>query len=117
MIASMRYRLTDIPAMLGTPACRRQVADGVAYRVWPMMSRLARLYRRTIARRTRVVAVVGSFGKSTTMRAVAAALAAPQPRSMTANAWTSVAMAILRIRPTQRHAVIEVGIGGRGQMD
>jgi UDP-N-acetylmuramoyl-tripeptide--D-alanyl-D-alanine ligase len=117
MIASMRYRLTDIPAMLGTPAGRRQVADGVAYRVWPMMSRLARLYRRTIARRTRVVAVVGSFGKSTTMRAVAAALAAPQPTSMTANAWTSVAMAILRIRPTQRHAVIEVGIGGRGQMD
>ena len=117
MIGSMRYRLTDIPAMLATPAGRRQVADGVAYRAWPMMSRLARLYRRTIARRPRVVAVVGSFGKSTTMRAVAAALAAPQPRSMTANAWTSVAMAVLRIRPAQRHAVIEAGIGGRGQMD
>lgn len=117
MIASMRYRLTDIPAMLRTPAGRRQVADGVAYRAWPLMSRLARLYRRTLARRTRVVAVVGSFGKSTTMRAVAAALEAPQPRSMTANAWTSVAMAVLRIHPAQRHAVIEVGIGGRGQMD
>lgn len=117
MIGSMRYRLTDIPAMLATPAGRRQVTDGVAYRAWPLMSRLARLYRRTIARRQRVVAVVGSFGKSTTMRAVAAALAAPQPRSMTANAWTSVAMAVLRIRPAQRHAVIEVGIGGRGQMD
>ena len=36
---------------------------------------------------------------------------------MTANAWTSVAMAVLRIRPSQRHAVIEVGIGGRGQME
>ena len=117
MIVSMRYRLTDIPAMLGTPAGRRQVADGVAYRLWPVMSRLARLYRRTIARRTRVVAVVGSFGKSTTTRAVAATLAAPQPTSMTANAWTSVAMAILRIRPSQRHAAIEVGIGGRGQME
>lgn len=116
MIASMRYRLTDIPAMLVTPAGRRQVADGIAYRLWPLMSRLARLYRRTIGRRTRIVAIVGSFGKSTTMRAVAAALAAPQPRSMTANAWTSVAMAVLRIRPAQRHAVIEVGIGGRGQM-
>jgi UDP-N-acetylmuramoyl-tripeptide--D-alanyl-D-alanine ligase len=117
MIAAMRYRLTDVPAMLGTPAGRRQVADGVAYRAWPVMSRLATLYRRTIASRVRVVAVVGSFGKSTTMRAVAAALGAPQPRSMTANAWTSVAMAVLRIRPAQRHAVIEVGIGGRGQMD
>jgi UDP-N-acetylmuramyl pentapeptide synthase len=117
MIASMRYRLTDIPAMLGTPAGRRQVADGVAYRLWPVMSRLARLHRRTIASRTRVVAVVGSFGKSTTTRAVAAALAAPQPKSMTGNAWTSVAMAILRIRRSQRHAAIEVGIGGRGQME
>jgi len=117
MIASMRYRLSDIPAMLRTPAGRRQVADGVAYRVWPMMSRLARLYRRTMVRRTRVVAVIGSFGKSTTMRAVAAGLEAPQARSMTANAWTSVAMAVFRIRPAQRHAVIEVGIGGRGQMD
>jgi UDP-N-acetylmuramyl pentapeptide synthase len=117
MIASMRYRLTDIPAMLGTPAGRRQVADGVAYRLWPIMSRLARLYRRTIARKTRIVAVVGSFGKSTTTRAVAAALAAPGPKSMTANAWTSVAMAVLRIRPSQRRAAIEVGIGGRGQME
>jgi hypothetical protein len=26
----MRYRLTDIPAMLGTPAGRRQIADGIA---------------------------------------------------------------------------------------
>jgi UDP-N-acetylmuramyl pentapeptide synthase len=117
MIAAMRYRLKDIPAMLGTPAGRRQIADGIAFRAWPLMSRLARLYRCAIARRTRVVAVVGSFGKSTTMRAVAAALAAPAPRSLTGNAWTSVALAILRLRPSQRHAVIEVGIGGRGQME
>ncbi len=113
----MRYRLIDIPAMLGTPAGRRQILDGVAYRLWPLASRLARLYRCTIARRTRIVAVVGSFGKSTTTRAVAAALAAPGLKSMTANAWTSVAMAILRIRPSQRHAAIEIGIGGRGQME
>ena len=112
----MRYRLIDIPAMLGTPAGRRQVVDGVAYRLWPVLSRLARLYRCTITRRTRIVAVVGSFGKSTTTRAVAAALAAPGLKSMTANAWTSVAMAILRIRPSQRHAAIEVGIGASCEM-
>ncbi len=112
----MRYRLKDIPAMLGTPAGRRQISDGVAFRLWPLMSRLARLHRRTSARRTRIVAVVGSFGKSTTTRAVAAALGAPGLKSMTANAWTSIALAVLRIRPWQRHAAIEVGIGGRGQM-
>jgi UDP-N-acetylmuramoyl-tripeptide--D-alanyl-D-alanine ligase len=116
MIVAMRYRLKDVPAMLGTPAGRRQISDGVAFRLWPLMSRLARLHRRTVARRTRVVAVVGSFGKSTTTRAVAAALGAPGLKSLTGNAWTSVAMAVLRISPSQRHAAIEVGIGGRGQM-
>src|ERR1700730_7751279 len=33
------------------------------------------------------------------------------------NAWSSVAYAILRIRPLQRHAAIEVGIVDRGQME
>jgi UDP-N-acetylmuramoyl-tripeptide--D-alanyl-D-alanine ligase len=112
----MRYRLNDVPAMLTTPAGRRQITDGIAYRLWPVMSRMARGYRCTIARRTRIVAVVGSFGKSTTTRAVAAALAAPGIKSTTANAWTSVAMAILRIRPSQRHAAIEVGIAAPGEM-
>ena len=116
MIVAMRYRLKDIPAMLQTPAGRRQIGDGIAFRLWPLLSRLARLHRRTVGRRTRIVAVVGSFGKSTTTRAVAAALAAPPLKSLTANAWSGVAMAALRIRPGQRHAAIEVGIGGRGQM-
>ncbi|CAG0991341.1 UDP-N-acetylmuramoyl-tripeptide--D-alanyl-D-alanine ligase [Burkholderiales bacterium] len=113
----MRYRLRDIPTMLRTPGGRRQVSDGILYRLWPPLSRLARLYRRTVARNTRVVAVVGSFGKSTAARAVAAAIAAPAHRRMTHNAWTSVAMAVLRIGPSQRHAVIEAGISGPGQME
>jgi UDP-N-acetylmuramoyl-tripeptide--D-alanyl-D-alanine ligase len=103
--------------MLRTPAGRRQVNDGISFRLWPVASRLALLYRRTIVRRTRVIAVVGSFGKSTTTRAVAAALMAPTGTSMTANAWTSVARAILRIRPSQRYAAIEVGIADRGEME
>lgn len=37
-----------------------------------LLSRLALLYRRTLVSNTRVVAVVGSFGKSTTTRAVEA---------------------------------------------
>jgi UDP-N-acetylmuramyl pentapeptide synthase len=116
MIAPMRYRMKDIPAMLTTPAGRRQVADGIAFRLWPVASRLARGYRATIVRRTRIVAVVGSFGKSTTTRAIAAVLAAPGHKSMSANAWTSVALAVLRIRPAQTHAAIEVGIGAPGEM-
>jgi len=102
--------------MLQTAAGRIQVEHGVAYRLWPVLSRLAHLYRATLARNAHVTVVVGSFGKSTTTRAVAAALAAPPPKSVLANAWSSVALALLRMRPTQEHAVIEVGIDAPGQM-
>lgn len=103
--------------MLRTPAGRRQVRDGIAYRLFPLASALARVYRCTAARNVRVVAVVGSFGKSTTTRAVAAALRVPLPASENANAWTPLALSILRMGPWQRHATIEVGIADRGQME
>jgi UDP-N-acetylmuramoyl-tripeptide--D-alanyl-D-alanine ligase len=112
----VRYPLRDVLAMFATPAGRSQLGEGVIYRLWPLSSRLARLYRLTLARNTRVVAVVGSFGKSTTTRAVSAVLGVPPHPMMLLNAWSSVAFAILRIRPSQRHAVIEVGIAEPGQM-
>jgi UDP-N-acetylmuramyl pentapeptide synthase len=112
----VRFRLRDVPAMLGTPAGRLHVRQGIGYRCWPLLSRLARLYRRTLVRRTRVIAVAGSFGKSTTTRAIAAALGVAEHRSMLLNAWFWIAFALLRIRPGQRHAVIEVGISRPGQM-
>lgn len=113
---AMRYPLEEVPAMLCTAGGRRQVLDGVSFRLWPVWSRLAIAYRRTLASRTRVVAVTGSFGKSTTVRAVAAALDAPATDASLRNAWTSVARAVLRIVPGQRHAVIETGISGPGEL-
>ena len=112
----MRFRLRDLPAMLRTPAGRMHVRQGIAYRSWPLLSPLARMYRRTLVRKTRVIAVVGSFGKSTTTRAIAAALGVPEHDSMLSNSWFWIAFALLRIRPGQRHAVIEVGISKPGQM-
>lgn len=113
---AMRYKLKDIPAMLRTPGGRRQVLDGVNYRLWPLWSRLAIAHRRTLASRTRVVAVTGTFAKSTTVRAIAAALDAPATETSLLNAWTSVARAVLRIVPGRRHAVIETGISGPGEL-
>jgi UDP-N-acetylmuramyl pentapeptide synthase len=112
----MRFRIRDLPAMSGTPAGRMHVRQGIAYRSWPLLSRLARLYRHTLVRKTRVIAVVGSFGKSTTTRAVAAALGVPEHGSMLSNSWSWIAFALMRIRPGQRHAVIEVGISKPGLM-
>lgn len=112
----MRYALTDIPSLFATPAGRMHLRRGISYRLWPLTSRLARLYRRTIARRVCVVAVVGSFGKSTTTRLVAAVLQAPAHDEVPSNAWGSIARAVLWIGPAQPHAVIEVGIAAPGQM-
>lgn len=112
----MRYRLSELIALVRTPAGRIQIADGLRYRSWPLLSRFARLHRATLARKTKVVAVVGSFGKSTTTSAVSAALGLSLHPQFSFNCWAGVAMAVLRIRPSQPFAVIEVGISDVGQM-
>lgn len=112
----MRYSLSEIATMLRTPIGRWHVACGVWFRCWPLVSRLAWLHRRTLARRTCVVAVVGSYGKTTATRAALVALGIPLNRQNLWNAWSDVAAAVLRIMPWHRHAVIEVGINNVGQM-
>ncbi len=112
----MRYRWRDVASLFATPVGRAQLIEGVNYRLWPVSSRLARVYRRTLVRRTRVVVIVGSSGKSTTVRAVAAAIDVPPADTLLYNAWGSVSRAMLRIARGQRHAVVEIGIADKGQM-
>ncbi len=112
----MRYDWREMAGLLRTPAGRLQFRSGVLFRLWPALAALARLHRRTLARRVRVIAVVGSLGKSTTSRAVAAALGIPEHPGMLRNAWSSLALALLRLRRAQAHAVVEIGIAGPGEM-
>lgn len=112
----MRYHLSEIPALLRTPVGRIQFRGGLEFRCWPVLSGLAALHRHTLARRARVVAVVGSFGKSTTTRTVTAALGVPLHPHFSHNCFSDLALAVLRIRPGSRHAVIETGISKPGQM-
>lgn len=112
----MRYKLNDAYPLLRTPLGRSQFKFGIWHRLWPILSRLAYLYRRTVIRKTRIVAVAGSFGKSTTVRTVLKALGGEVHPSFDLNAYSSVARAILRTLPHDGHAVIEVGIDGPGQM-
>jgi UDP-N-acetylmuramyl pentapeptide synthase len=112
----MRYGLPDLIAMLPTAAGRLQLRNGGIYRWLPVLSRIAFAYRRTLARNTRVTAIVGSLGKSTTTQTVATLLGAPMHAAMLRNSWSSAAVALLRIRPGQRHAVVELGIAGPGEM-
>jgi UDP-N-acetylmuramoyl-tripeptide--D-alanyl-D-alanine ligase len=87
-------------------------------RLWPMAARVAGAYRQTLARRIMVVAVIGSVGKTTTMRAVSAALGLPvsRPALLNANSNAAVGRALLSIPPWQRRAVLEVGIAKDGEM-
>jgi UDP-N-acetylmuramoyl-tripeptide--D-alanyl-D-alanine ligase len=110
-------RLRFLWNLAQTPVGRSQIVTGIyIVRAWPLMLRLARLHRRTLSRRARIVTVVGSFGKTTTTRAVQQALGIHERRRLNANAWSHVAEGVLRIRPGQRHAVLEVGIARKGQM-
>jgi UDP-N-acetylmuramyl pentapeptide synthase len=59
--------------------------------------------------------VVGSYGKTTTARAVAAALGR-DPEALRGNYYSFVAAALLGIRPRDRHAVLEIGIERPGEM-
>jgi UDP-N-acetylmuramoyl-tripeptide--D-alanyl-D-alanine ligase len=91
--------------------------NGIRYRLWPVYSRLARAYRATLLRRTRLVAVVGSYGKTTTTRAVLAALGSRTHQTLGRNCWNHLPDAVLHMRPADRSAVLEVGINGAGQME
>ena len=112
----LRYSLGDIPALMRTPVGRAKFAEGCFCRAWPLTSRLASAYRRSLARTTRVVAIVGSLGKTTTTRAVAAALGRGTDPVERHNYSSYLAEALLQIRPHDTHAIIEVGIQGPGQM-
>jgi UDP-N-acetylmuramoyl-tripeptide--D-alanyl-D-alanine ligase len=83
----------------------------------PALYPIASLYRRTCLRHGKIIAVVGSYGKTTTTRAVKTALGLrcdPWPHR---SAGVFIAYELLRIRPGQRQSAIEVGIDGPGQME
>ena len=94
---------------------RQLIVAGIAW-FQPLTNAATRLWRRTGASRTHVVAVIGSYGKTTTVRALSTVLCGNLHRYSANNAGFFVNHAILRIRPGQKHAVIEVGISGFDQM-
>jgi UDP-N-acetylmuramyl pentapeptide synthase len=112
----MRYRLRDLPALVQTSAGRSQLCDGLLFGLSPATSRLAALYRRTSLSDVHVVAVVGSFGKTTTARAITAALGKTIHPNLALNSPGQIPLALFRMRPGDGHGVIEVGINGRHQM-
>ena len=112
----IRHGWRDIPAFLRVPVGRQKLYQLAWHGTWPLFRPVAGFYRRTLARHCRLVAVVGSFGKTTTARAVARALGRTVGHRVGANGLNSLAWAVLRIRPGDRHAVTEAGIDRVGRM-
>jgi UDP-N-acetylmuramoyl-tripeptide--D-alanyl-D-alanine ligase len=112
----VKYSAAEILVLLRTPLGRHQFAVGLHHRAWPVYRGTARLYRRVMLRNTWMVAVTGTFGKSTTVRAINAALLDDSSLPYGANAWSAIARGILKTRPSQTYATFEVGVTGAGQM-
>ena len=111
------YRVKKFwPAFFRSSADRADLLAKLLLRQWPKARLLSRIYRTTLARKPRVVTVIGSLGKTTTARAVSAALGLSAETINGNNEFTFVALSLLRIPPWRKHGVIEVGIGGKGQM-
>jgi UDP-N-acetylmuramoyl-tripeptide--D-alanyl-D-alanine ligase len=88
-------------------------------RLLPGLYPMARFYRATVLRRVRMINVVGSVGKTTTTRAIAAVLDLPVRRQALFNAGSATPMAralLTTVRPWHRRAVFEAAIGGFGEM-
>lgn len=98
-----------------SPIGRHVLRDSLVRKAWPVLRVAAALCRRTLLRKTRVIVVVGSFGKGSTAAAIASALGLPGPPTQR-NTTSRVALSLLGNRPGQRHVVIEAGAPRRGQM-
>jgi UDP-N-acetylmuramyl pentapeptide synthase len=111
----VRYRPRELLLLARSPLGRQVLGVHTRSLAWPILDQAAAAYRRVLARRVRIVAVVGSFSKTTTANAVAAVLGAPVTPPDDAG-LSSVPLSVLRIRPGQGHAVLEVQIDRKGQM-
>ncbi len=76
----------------------------------------ASFYRRHFLKQTRIVAVVGSLGKTTTRQAVALALNCPDRNFSYSNYGSSLSSNLLRIQRRDKYGVLEAGIAGPGYM-
>lgn len=111
----MRYRISEIPALLKSNQGRKSLWAGQTARVWPLFSLFVSAWRRTFQRKLKVVAITGSLGKSTTARAVATALQARIPDGIS-NSRYALARDLFSYSLAENLAVIEAASAHPGAM-
>ncbi|MGE3295236.1 MAG: Mur ligase family protein, partial [Geminicoccaceae bacterium] len=115
----MGLNLREAAGLATTRLGRQRLGAAARGALAPALRPVAWLHRRTLARRTRIVAVTGSVGKSTTVRMLLAAFGLPMTGTLRtgANGMWSVPRRLLEIGPGERLAVVEIGIDRPGLMD
>lgn len=113
----MSYGWRDLPAMLATAPGRCELRQRGLRTIQPALFGAARLRRRTLDRHRKFVAVTGSFGKSTTVRAIRAALDPDSRPGSNPNAGPSLAVHVLLQGLHNRPSVLEVAASQPGQVD
>jgi len=111
-----KTRIAALRFIWPTTVGHRLLIIRLVARAWPRIAPLAAWYRRWIIPRTCIIAVVGSLGKTTTWRMTAAALGGRVPGQSFDNWSPWVALAMLRVRPWHKEALMEVGISTPGEM-
>jgi len=112
----LRYRLRDTWRLFTSTVGRRQLAVHLYSSASPFFHLAASTYRRTLARRVRLLAIVGSYGKTTTRAATSRAMAVSHAQART-KGRSQVPMSLLRIPYWYRHGVLEVSINRKRQME
>ncbi|MBD3375258.1 hypothetical protein GF406_09500 [candidate division KSB1 bacterium] len=112
----IRYSLSDMLWMMRSPLGRIQLKEGLFQFLFPFFRFFATYYRRFWVSGCRITTIVGSFGKTTTTRAIAVALDIRLKQITERNSLSHVARSVLRISRSSNRAVIEVGIEKKGEM-
>ena len=109
-------RAARIVKLLIDPTGRTELWFHLHRRLWPVFNFVAFIYRILFLRKVKIIAVIGSLGKTTTTYALRCALGLPKYKNHQSNVWSVLAFQLLKISPFQKFEVIEIGIGDVGQM-
>lgn len=112
----MAWKWRDVPGLLASPNRKEAIDRAWNAGAWLPLYRPAGLYRRTLGRGRKVVAVVGSTGKTTTVHVLNEMLAIKNDGAINRNYGLHLVRKLAATHFRQKALVLEVGISRTGQM-
>ena len=111
----MSLKISKMLSLLKTPFGRKDISHTFLNQFYPVTRPLAAIYRKTVLRKVKIISVIGSLGKSTTCRAIAAVVGDRKLKGYS-NYKNSIIRNMLKHGPSSPYAVLETAVGGPGLM-